>query len=230
MRNILKEKPTKQLSGRLSYTFDFLDNENFEQKKILNLGCGFGWFELNIAEKNIKKITGLEITEKDLITAKENINDDKIDFKIGSAIDIPFPADEFDTVVSWDVIEHIPKNSEEKMFKEIRRVLKNNGTFYLSTPYDSFISKILDPAWWLIGHRHYKKEKLNDFAVNTGFVIEKASIKGGLWQLLAGINMYISKWIFRRKPFFNKFMKKKQNKEYSKNNGFAHIFVKFRKI
>jgi len=230
MKNIVKEKPTMKLNGRLLYTFNFIDNEDFEERNILDIGCGYGWFETNIIKKNIRKITGIEITEKDLSTAKENINHSKIDFKVGSAINIPFSKNEFDTVVCWEVIEHIPKNSEEKMFKEIYRVLKNNGTFYLSTPFNNLIAKILDPAWWLIGHRHYKKEKLNDFAMNNGFVIEKVLINGEIWEIFGVLDMYISKWVFRRTPFFESFIRRMQDKEYSKGNGFTNIFIKFKKI
>ena len=159
MKNITKVKPTEILHGRLLFSINFVSDLDIKDKKILDIGCGYGWFELNAIKRGCSNIIGTEITENDLQTAKENINNIKVQLKKGSAIDLNFHNKQFDTVVSWEVLEHIPKQTENKMFSEINRVLKNNGVFYLSTPFSNLFSDILDPAWWLIGHRHYKKNK-----------------------------------------------------------------------
>jgi len=230
MKNIVEEKPTDELHGRSLYNTQFVSDEDIKDKNVLDIGCGFGWFELNARKRGVKKIIGIELEEKDLETAKKFISSEKIDFKKGSAIELPFPNNSFDTIVSWEVIEHIPKNTEEKMFQEASRVLRNGGSFYLSTPYDSFFAKIFDPAWWLIGHRHYSKKKLTTAGEDNGFKIEKIIIKGGWWEILGINNLYIAKWIFRRRPFFENFINKKQNEEYgSENNGLTNAFVKYKK-
>ena len=41
------------------------------KKIVLNIGCGFGWFELFAATFGVKKITGMEISDDDLKTAKK---------------------------------------------------------------------------------------------------------------------------------------------------------------
>lgn len=229
MKNIINTKPAEDLHGRILFTTAFIDDPDFKNKDILDVGCGYGWFELNILNKNCHKITGIEISENDLKTAKDNINNDNVKFEIGSAIQLPFYDNTFDTVVSWEVIEHIPKNTEYQMFFEINRVLKNNGVFYISTPLDN-LSKIFDPAWWLIGHRHYKKDNLIKFAKINGFKVEKIVLTGGLWEILGMNNMYIAKWLFRRAPFFKNFFNEKLDGEYKKEDGFVNIFIKFRKI
>lgn len=86
----------------------------------------------------IDHIWGIELSEKDLATAKMGVKSKKVTFGKGSAISLPFEDDFFDCVVSWDVIEHIPPNTEMQMLKEISRVLKRGGAVYLSTPYRSF--------------------------------------------------------------------------------------------
>lgn len=229
MKNIINAKPLTDLHGRVSYNTMFVDDVDIKNKDILDIGCGYGWFELNALKRDGNKIIGLEISEKDLKTARENINNNKIEFNIGSAIALPFGNQGFDTIVSWEVIEHIPKNTENKMFSEVKRVLKNNGVFYLSTPFNNFFSNIFDPAWWLIGHRHYKKNDLINFAASNGFKIEKITLNGGIWEILGINNLYIAKWIFRRAPFFENFFNEKQDEEYKKQQGFTTIFIKFRK-
>lgn len=228
MKNILNQTPKDKLNTRLKFSVSFVKDEDVKNKKILDIGCGFGWFELDVLKRGVKQVAGIEISEEDL-RAPRLIEDKKAIFKVAGALKLPFEDDYFDTVVAWEVIEHIPKETESKMFKEVSRVLKRNGAFYLSTPYDSLISKYLDPAWWLIGHRHYSKKKLIELGEKQKFKIAEIYVKGGIWNLVNVLDMYISKWIFRRKQFFEKEISKKEAKEFKKE-GFMGIFVKYKKI
>lgn len=229
MKNILEEKPSKKLYGRLRASAELVDDADIANKVILDIGCGYGWCEVNFLERKVKKIMGIEVSYKDLSTAKKYVKDKRASFKVGSAINIPFPDKSFDTVVSWEVIEHIPKSTENKMFMEVSRVLKDGGVFYISTPYRNIISNILDPAWWLIGHRHYSKDSLKAFGYQNSLKIKKVSVKGRAWSLIGILNMYLSKWIFRRRPFFENHFRKKSDIEYSHTNGYATIFCKYMK-
>lgn len=228
MKNILNEKPSNYLFGRLAASTRFVKDEDVNNKEVLNLGCGFGWCESNFLSRDVASMVGLEISDSDLSTARENIHDERVSFQVGSAISIPFPDNSFDTVVSWEVIEHIPKKKELEMFSEVQRVLRPGGVFYLSTPHHMFFVDILDPAWWF-GHRHYSSERLSYYANLQNFDVEEVVIKGGRWTLLSIINLYFSKWILRRKPVFFDFFSEKEDEEYKKEDGFMNIFVKYRK-
>lgn len=229
MKNILNERPDLNLNARLKFSNNLVDVSDIKNKKILDIGCGFGWFELNALKKGAREIAGIEISALDLKPAKENIEDKRAVFKIGGALKLPFKDNYFDTVVAWEVIEHIPKNTEDKMFKEVKRVLRKNGMFYLSTPYNSFWSKYFDPAWWLIGHRHYSKEKLINLGDNNGLKALEIYIKGRWWGLINLLNLYIAKWVFRREPFFEDKLIAKEDHEYKSNNGFMGVFIKYEK-
>lgn len=198
MKNIINEKPNMKLTGRLQFSTEFASDKDIKDKEVLDIGCGFGWFELDALRRNVKKIVGIEISPNDLKTAEENIKDKRAIFRVGGALNLPFKDSYFDTVVAWEVIEHIPKNTEDQVFKEVKRVLKNNGVFYLSTPYNSFWSTISDPAFWLIGHRHYSKEKLTKLGKENKFKVVSVYTKGGWWNLLGLLNMYFSKWFLRK--------------------------------
>ena len=228
MKNILKELPQKNLSGRLKFTTEnFIDTHDISGKKILNIGCGYGWFEFWAAKNKVGKIIGIEIDDKNLETAR-SLSDKRIQFAIGDAIKIPLKNKTFDTVTSWEVLEHIPKNTEIQMFCEANRVLKSKGVFYISTPNSTFWSKVLDPAWWLIGHRHYSIKDIKYYAINSGFIVKKIEIKGGWWEMLSMLNLYFSKWVLRRKPLFFKWFERNKNIEYKKH-GWSNIFVKMEK-
>ena len=226
MENILKSTAQKDLENLRAY-YDFLIlKEDIENKVVLDIGCGYGAFVLYASEKNVKKVVGIEITEKDLETAKKCVKKENVELKVGSGIEIPYPDNYFDTVVSFEVLEHIPKNTENKMFSEINRVLKKNGKLYLSTPFDSFIAKSLDPAFYLTGHRHYSLKQIGEFTKNNNLEIISTRVWGGFWQIIAQFDLYISKWIFRRHRFFEEYVNQKNIKELKDNvEGYMDIYL-----
>lgn len=231
MKNIIDEKPFGELSGRHLSSVLFVRDSDIQGKNILDIGCGYGWCEVAFLEKNPKMITGIEISENDLVTIRKNVTDSRVSLAVSGATALPFPDDFFDTVVSWEVIEHIPRGTENRMFAEVSRVLKRGGGFYLSTPHLSFWSTLLDPAWWLLGHRHYSAGQLQRYANKNGLQLVEVSVRGGWWSLLSIINMYAAKWLFRRQSFFNSYFLRKEDAEYNgvRERGFANIFVYFRK-
>ena len=230
MKNIINEKPNEELSGRLKASVNFVSDDDIYDRNILDIGCGYGWCELNFLTRKVKSITAIDVSDNDLETIRKNVTNDKVAILAASGTNLPFDSDTFDTVVSWEVIEHIPKNDEDQLFSEVARVLKRDGVFYLSTPHNTFFTNFLDPAWLIAGHRHYSENVLEKFAVKHSFRKESAVTLGGWWSLFYILNFYISKWIFRRKPFFDKKFKNEEDIEYMAKKGFANIFIKFRKI
>lgn len=230
MKNILNEKPTSVLQGRLLEAIKFVSDKDIKGKNVLDIGCGYGWCELNFLDRGVKKIVGTEVTAKDLNTAKKYVKSSKAEFIVAGATKLPFPDNSFDTVVSWEVIEHIPKNTENEMFSEVYRVLKTGGTFYLSTPYKHILSNMFDPAWWMIGHRHYSTNDLKQYGKKNNFKVAEVRVKGKFFQVYGWSDFYIWKWIFRRKSPIQDWLNKKIDEEYEQNNGYANIFVKYKKV
>ncbi|QWD44506.1 class I SAM-dependent methyltransferase [Polynucleobacter paneuropaeus] len=228
MQNILQDTPYTPLSGRLFASTKFI-SEDIVGKKILDIGCGYGWFEIFLLSKSPQEVVGMECSTKDLNTISEHINDNRLTLKVGSAILIPYQDNTFDIVTSWEVIEHIPKNSESKMLTEISRVLKPGGSAYLSTPKKSLFSNLLDPAWILMGHRHYQYQDFKKFSEAAKLDIVNFEVRGGWFSLLFALNMYFSKWVLKRGPLFNKFFQAMDHREYLDKDGFATIFIQLKK-
>lgn len=232
MKNTLDSRPTNNFNDvNEKFYQEVIEDQDLQDKTILDLGCGYGWFCLIAQNRGAKKIYGVEISEEDLKTAKKYINSEKIDFKIGNALSIPLPDESVDSIFSWEVIEHIPENTEHLMFKEINRVLKPGGKFYLSTPYNSFLSKLVDPAYIVLKHRHYDEKHFEEFIKSTKLQINKIHLVGRYWYLIDVINLYFSKWILRREKLFELFILKKRLEEFLNKNkkGFMAIYITFRK-
>lgn len=222
------DTPFGELTGYHSEVKRFVKQQFIKNKTILDIGCGFGWAELLFSKLHPEKMVGIDYSEECLAVARK-FKHPSCSFKKGDALHLPFKDNTFDTVVSWEVLEHIPKNTEEKMFSEIYRVLKPGGHLFLSTQHRNFFSTALDPAWWLIGHRHYTQSAIKKFAENSGFKISELNIKGRFFTIFGILNMYISKWIFRRPPLFHSFFAAKTEKEFTQDNGMVYIFLHCKK-
>jgi len=228
MKNILDERPIDDLHGRCLYTTNFVDKKNIEGKTVLDIGCGYGWFELFSVKNGVKKIVATEINEKNFETAKKYLKNKKIIFTVSDSVVLPFDDESFDTVVSWEVIEHIPSAFQMKYVSEISRVLKKRGTMYLSTQNFNIFANIFDLAWWF-GHRHYKMSCLKKMFGKFGFKLIDFKIKGNFWEIFYIFDLYFSKWVLRRKSILKNFINPKNDEAFFNNNGIAIIFCKFRK-
>lgn len=215
----------ERLTGRHKYSFEFCGN--VRGLNVLDVGSSFGWFE-NFAVKNgVKKIVGIEPDEQQFYKAQKEVP--AAIFKKGSALKIPEKDSSFDKVVMFDVIEHIPVGTEVLALKEIHRVLKPNGTLILSTDYDTFVSKMFDPAWYF-GHRHYNEERLKKLFKKAGFVITQIEKRGGFFEIVGTILLYIFKWVFKSEIPFKSFIEMQKSVEYlQRKNGIVTIFVKAKK-
>ena len=129
----------------------------------------------------------------------------------------------------FDVLEHVPKNSENIVLKEVNRILRKGGKLVLSTPSSNFLINIFDPAWYF-GHRHYRRKRLIDILKNAGFKIEKLETRGGFWFSIYLIWHYFMKWILKKPLAVNKFLVDKDDKQFSEERGVHTIFLIATKI
>ena len=230
MKNVLANSPTMAIHGRGRRNMTYVSTEDLAGKRVLDVGCGYGWFERFALQNGAAAITGLEVQEEDLAAARAFFaKDARVTLVTGSATDLPLSDELFDTVVCWEVLEHIPPRTEQRLFDEAFRVLTPGGVFYLSTPYASWRAKLTDPAWWLIGHRHYTQRQLATYARHAGFVLEDVEHGGGWGAVLHMLNLLIAKWVFRRGPFFQAFFDQWRDREYGTGTGFGTIFITCRK-
>jgi SAM-dependent methyltransferase len=227
MRNLVDETPTRDLHGRLAFTREFVQVSDCEGREILDVGCGFGWFELLALDRGATAVTGVEPDEADLATVRRHLHDDRLTFGVASAIQLPFEDASFDTVVCWEVLEHIPRGTEQRAFDEFARVLRPGGALYLSTPHAAPAAIATDPAWWLIRHRHYAQAEVRSFAESAGLTVEQLETRGGTWEIFRMLDLYVSKWILRRPPLTAQRTVGAVDREWSRP-GFMHVFVRAR--
>ena len=101
------------------------------ENKVLDVGCGNALMLPFILEKGAFYF-GLDISEKLIEIARKKylkeIEQEKAELVVGQATNLPFENNEFDFVISFAVLHHIPsKEFQGKFFEEIKRVSKSNA-------------------------------------------------------------------------------------------------------
>lgn len=121
----------KKIGSIRAFKNHILNNYEFSGK-ILELGCGTGYISSLIKNKNRScEVYALDVSPNYLIFAQkisEILFNSKIDYFIaGDAEKIPFKNEHFDFVIASAMMHHLPH--PDLAFKEIVRVLKNDGMF-----------------------------------------------------------------------------------------------------
>ncbi|MFA5406129.1 MAG: methyltransferase domain-containing protein [Candidatus Nanoarchaeia archaeon] len=198
---------------------------NVDNKRVLDIGCSYGWFEKFALENNCKEIIAIDPNPDAVAFCKKNYKDKRAKFIVASISNLKdFKPNSFDLIVCFEVLEHIPKNMEIELFKTIRCLLKRGGRLILSTPNKHFFSNLLDPAWYF-GHRHYSESNLKRFIKSSRLKSDFFIKAGGFWELSSMVLLYLFKWVFHREIPFKAFFESKREFEYNKDNGMATIFM-----
>ena len=104
---------------------------------------------------------------------------------------MPFCSGIFHDVFFTDVIEHLPKETEQDALCEIYRVL-GEGRILLTTPNSRLLFTLLDPAWWLKGHRHYSVDQIEKMVKLVSLNVECSGTFGSPMESVRMLTMYLT--------------------------------------
>lgn len=105
--------------------------------KVLDLGCGNGWYPIRLIEKwgFDGEITCIDVAAYNIELLNNEIASrgiTQIKAMIGNIESLPFAENTFDVVYATETIEHV--ENPEKVFAEAFRILKPGGEFIITTP------------------------------------------------------------------------------------------------
>lgn len=135
--------------------------------KILDLGTGSGYLAFAIAEMNPNvEVIGLDVVEQTLLRNEGRVQSEglkNIKFFSYNGVEFPFYNGEFDYVVTRYALHHFPEIN--MTFREISRVLKNNGKLIISdpTPNEDDTDKFVDEFMKMKPDGHIRFYSLNEF-------------------------------------------------------------------
>lgn len=138
--------------------------EMFKDKKVLDIGCGAGGKTLFYASQGVEKVWGIEVVdhyeeEANTLAQKKGL-EDKFEFVLGDAANIPFDDNSFDTIIMNDAMEHVDEPLE--VLRECHRVLKPGGRLYVNFPpyYHPFGAHLSDVIGFPWVHLFFSDETL----------------------------------------------------------------------
>lgn len=104
----------------------------FNNQEILEIGSGPGDFALFISDF-AKKTVAIDFSNTAIRIAREkaSVQGKRLEFLVADAMDLPFEDRSFDSIFSFECLEHVP--DPDQMIMECFRVLKNGGKLYLTT-------------------------------------------------------------------------------------------------
>ncbi len=107
--------------------------DSLEIKSVIDFGCGDGGL-IDLINDKIQ-YTGVDISPKQIEYAKKHLQSLKrknAEVMQGDILNLKFKDNSFDAALVCDVVEHVL--SPEKLFQEIKRVVKKNGYVVFSIP------------------------------------------------------------------------------------------------
>ena len=106
------------------------EHVDFNQKELLDLGCGGGILTEALAKAGAK-VTGLDIEASLIDVAKSHAHQEKLNITYHSGNVNDFEHEGFDIIVCMEMLEHV--DSPESIIKACQRLLKPGGMLFLST-------------------------------------------------------------------------------------------------
>ncbi len=176
-----------RLIGRVKECADLIQPGH----RLLDIGCSSGWLGPIVTAKGFDDYVGVD---RVIVGAGMQGGPKLVQ---GSVFSLPFANNTFDAACLFDVIEHLPRGTEEKALRDVWRVLKPSGKLYFSTPHADPIHTPLDPVWAL-GHRHYRRASIERLMHSVGFRVDRMFVAGGVVECLDHIRLLFYKHALRR--------------------------------
>ena len=103
-------------------------------RRTLDVACGEGYGSALLAGV-AATVVGVDVADDVVAHAKKRYRDrPNLRFETGSAASLPLADGSVDAVVSFETIEHLPREDQPRMIAEIARVLAGDGVLILSAP------------------------------------------------------------------------------------------------
>ena len=102
---------------------------DLKDKRVLDLGCGYGWHCIYAMEHGASSVVGVDISHKMLEVAKEKTHFPQVEYKCCAIEDVEFPEESFDVILSSLAFHYVA--DYEILVKKIYRILKSGGKLVL---------------------------------------------------------------------------------------------------
>jgi len=99
---------------------------------VLDAGTSHG-YGANYLAQTARQVVGIDLNEDSIKKASRDYNKKNLQFTVCDVLNIEFPEEYFDIIISSQVIEHIPLDQLGRYLSELNRILKKGGVCFIST-------------------------------------------------------------------------------------------------
>ena len=135
-------------------------------KRILDLGCGFGWFARWARQQGAASVLGLDVSNNMLERARELTADNAIEYRRVDLEEAEFPESAFDLVFSALALHYV--RNLPRIFSAVNRALCDESWFVLSIEHPIYTAS--RNAQWLPhndGHKTWPVDGYSDESSRT---------------------------------------------------------------
>lgn len=139
-------------------------------KRVLDLGCGYGWHCKYAAERGAGQVLGIDQSEKMIGEAKVRNADDKITYRICGVGEYEYPSNTYDCVISNLVLHYV--ENLDTVYGKIYETLKSGGVFLMNIEHPVFTAGVHQdwvyradktPDFWPVDDYFYPGERITQF-------------------------------------------------------------------
>lgn len=112
---------------------------DFHGKRVLDLGCGYGWHCIYAMEQGAASVVGVDISQKMLAVAREKTSYPEVDYLCLPMEEVDFPSERFDIVISSLALHYTP--DYEPLVQKIQDMLTPGGCFVFSAEHPVFTAE-----------------------------------------------------------------------------------------
>lgn len=109
-------------------------------KRVLDLGCGYGWHCRYAADMGARDVTGVDASHRMIAEALKRNADPRITYRVCDLLDYEYPSDAFDLVISNLVLHYVA--DLDAVYRQIHRTLRSGGVFLMNIEHPTFTAGV----------------------------------------------------------------------------------------
>lgn len=139
-------------------------------KRVLDLGCGYGWHCGYAARMGASKVLGIDLSEKMIDRARMENREPEITYRVCGLEEYEYPEEAFDCVISNLALHYIRDLKE--VYRKVWRTLKQGGVFLMNIEHPTFTAGVGQdwiygedgtPLYWPVDRYFEPGERLTRF-------------------------------------------------------------------
>ena len=143
---------------------------NLHGKRVLDLGCGYGWHCKYATEQGAAQVLGIDLSRRMMEEARKRNADNNIEYRVCGIEEYEYPENTWDCVVSNLALHYV--EDIYRIFQKVYKTLKPEGVFLFNIEHPTFTAGVEQdwiyaedgtPKYWLIDNYFIPGERNTHF-------------------------------------------------------------------